>query len=78
MDINVEVRGGAHGTTYFDREITKAQYERARGNRDYLTKEDACRVLTDAEKYGYGAATNKVFEQGGKYYVHCYRYNSCD
>lgn len=78
-DINV-VSTGTHGRgqTRFDREITAEQYEAAQKNGGRLTKSDANNVLTDAERYGYGASTSRVFEQDGRYYVHCSKSNSCD
>lgn len=77
MDMNVVNYGRIQGT-YFDREITKEIYERAIENNGYLTDNDEKIVLTDAERYGYGGSTRKVFEQEGKYYVHCHMYNHCD
>ena len=63
---------------YFDRAITKAQYDRAMNNRGYLTKEDARKVLTDAERLGYGATAGRVREENGSYIVSCHMYDSCD
>lgn len=78
-DINVYSTGThGRGQTYFDREITAEQYERAQANNSYLTKEDAENVLTDSERWGYGASATVTFEQNGKFYVHCSRANSCD
>ena len=78
-DINVRSTGSCgRGMTYWDRQITKKQYEAAQANGGRLTKSDANKVLTDAERYGYGASTSRVFEQDGRYYVHCSRSNSCD
>ena len=62
----------------FEREITKDQYDRAVANRGYLTKEDYEAVMTDAERLGYGGTTGSVFEDNGKYFVHCHVYDSCD
>lgn len=78
-DINV-VSTGTHGRgqTYFDREIMTAQYERAQANNGYLTKEDAEKVLTDSERFGYGASASSVYEFDGHYYVRCSRWNNCD
>ena len=78
-DINV-VSTGTHGSgqTYFDREITEEQYERAQANNGYLTKEDSKKVLTDSERLGYGASASSVYELDGHYYVRCSRYNNCD
>ena len=78
-DINV-VSTGTHGRgqTYFDREITAEQYKRAQANKCYLTKEDAEKVLTDAERLGYGASAGGVYELDGHYYVRCSQWNSCD
>ena len=78
-DINV-VSTGTHGCgqTYFDREIMTAQYERAQANNGYLTKEDAEKVLTDSERFGYGASASSVYEFDGHYYVRCSRWNNCD
>ena len=54
------------------------QYEAAKKRDGYLEKSDVCKVLSDSERYGYGASCTTVFEQDGKYYVHCSMYNSCD
>lgn len=79
MDINVRSTGSCgSGETWFDRQITKEQYDRAVNNRGYLIKDDTNAVLTDAERYGYGASAGIVYEHGGKYFVSCHRYNSCD
>lgn len=79
MDINVISTGSCGtGETWFDREITAEQYARAKRNHGYLTGEDAEKVLSAAERYGYGATARSVFDKGGKYYVHCHRYNNCD
>lgn len=64
--------------TFFDREITAEQYERAQANKGYLTKEDAEKVLTDAERLGYGASASSVYELDRHYYVRCSQWNSCD
>lgn len=80
MDINV-ISTGTHGRggTYFDREISKAQYEAAMANQNHrMPKSEADTILTYAERYGYGASCSTVFEQDGKYYVHCHMWNSCD
>lgn len=80
-DINVRSTGSCgRGETFWDREITKEQYDRAISAKNYcrLTKEDAETVLTVSERLGYSASAGSVFEQDGKYYVHCSRYNSCD
>ena len=78
-DINVRSTGThGRGSTYFDRQITKKQYEAAKKRNGYLEKSDVCKVLSDSERYGYGASCTTVFEQDGKYYVHCSMYNSCD
>jgi hypothetical protein len=78
-DINV-VSTGTHGRgqTCFDREIMPEQYERAQANNGYLTKEDAERILTDSERFGYGASASSVYELDGHYYVRCSRWNNCD
>lgn len=78
-DINV-YSTGTHGCgqTFFDREITKKQYEAAQANGGRLTKSDVDKVLTDSERLGYGASATGTFEQDGKFYVHCSRANSCD
>ena len=78
-DINV-VSTGTHGRgqTYFDREITAEQYERAQANNGYLTEEDADKVLTASERLGYGASASSVYELDGHYYVRCSRWNNCD
>ena len=78
-DINI-ITTGTHGRgeTFWDREITKEQYESAQINRGMLTRDDAKKVLTDSERYGYGASAGAVYENAGKYYVKCSRYNNCD
>ena len=63
---------------YFDREITKEQYDRAIENNGFLTKEDADTVLTVSERCGYGATAGTVKEYDGKYLVSCHMYDSCD
>ena len=80
MDINVRSTGThGRGETFFDREITEAQYARAvQIHHGYLTQEEQHAILTDAERLGYGATCGKVFEQDGKFYVSCHKYNSCD
>lgn len=78
-DINIVSTGTCgRGQTYFDREIMTEQYERAQNNNGYLTEEDADKVLTDAERLGYGASAGSVYELCGHYYVRCSWYNSCD
>jgi hypothetical protein len=66
------------GGHYFDRKITKEQYDRAMANGGYLTEDDAKVVLNDAERFGYGATARRVEEKGGEYYVSCHMYNHCD
>lgn len=78
-DINVRSTGSCgRGMTYWDRQITKKQYEAAQKNGGRLTRSDENKVLTDSERLGYGASATSVYEQSGKYYVHCSRANSCD
>lgn len=78
-DINVRSTGSCgRGMTYWDRQITKKQYEAAQKNGGRLTRSDENKVLTDSERWGYGASATTVFEQDGKFYVHCSRANSCD
>ena len=80
-DINVRTTGTCgRGETFWDREITKEQYDRAMSAKNYcrLTKEDAETVLTDAERLGYGASAGSVYELDGHYYVRCSRWNNCD
>lgn len=78
-DINVRSTGSCgRGMTYWDRQITKKQYEAAQANGGRLTRSDENNVLTDSERWGYGASATSVYEQSGKYYVHCSRANSCD
>lgn len=78
-DINVLTTGTCgRGETYWDREITAEQYERAMTNNGRLFQEDAQAVLTDSERWGYGASATTVFEQDGKFYVHCSMWNNCD
>lgn len=78
-DINVRTTGTCgRGETYWDREITAEQYERAQANNGYLTKDDAEKVLTVSERLGYGASAGSVYELDGHYYVRCSRWNNCD
>ena len=78
-DINVVSTGTCgRGETYWDREITVEQYERAMTNNGRLTKEDEETVLTVSERLGYGASARHVYQADGKYFVQCSRYNSCD
>ena len=78
-DINVISTGSCgRGMTYWDRQITQKQYESAQANGGRLTRSDENTVLTDSERWGYGASATSVYEQSGKYYVHCSRANSCD
>ena len=78
-DINVRSTGSCgRGETYWNREITAEQHERAQANNGYLTKEDAETVLTDSERLGYGASACSVYELDGHYYVRCSRWNNCD
>lgn len=78
-DINV-VSTGTHGRGYtlFDREITEEQYKSALNNYNRVSAEDERAILTSTERLGYGASCSTVFEQDGKYYVHCHRWNNCD
>jgi hypothetical protein len=79
MDINVITTGSCgRGMTYWDREITKEQFDRAQDNGGRITAEDTKLILDEAERLGYGASATGTFEQGGKFYVHCSRANSCD
>ena len=66
------------GGSYFDKEITKAQYDRAMKNRGYLTDADEEKVLTVAQRCGYGATAGRVRIENGKYLVSCHIYNHCD
>lgn len=66
------------GGHYFDRKITKSQYDRAIENGGYLTKDDSKSVLSDAERLGYGATAGRVEKKGSEYYVSCHMYDSCD
>ncbi len=79
-DINVRSTGThGRGETFFDREITEAQYMRAvQKHHGYLTREEQNAILTDSERFGYGASCGRVFEQDGKFYVHVSMSNSCD
>ena len=78
-DINIKSMGTfGRGETYWDREIPKELYDRAVSAGGRFIKDDEEKVLTMSEKWGYGASCGSVFEQGGKYYVHCHRYNNCD
>ena len=78
-DINIVVTGTCgRGETFWDREITKEMYDRAKENSGILTKEDAETVLTVSERLGYSASARHVYQADGKYFVQCSRYNSCD
>lgn len=78
-DINIVTTGTqGRGETYFDREITRKQYEIAMNNRGRMPESEEKRILSESERWGYGGSCSTVFEQGGRYYVHCHRYNSCD
>lgn len=78
-DINIISTGSCgRGETYWDREITAEQYEAAQVNGGRLTKSDVNKVLTDSERWGYGASASSVYELDGHYYVRCSRYNNCD
>lgn len=78
-DINVRSTGThGRGETYFDREITRKQYNIAKDNGGRMPREEENRILSDSERWGYGASCSSVYEQNGKYYVRCHRYNSCD
>lgn len=63
---------------YFDREITEEQYLRGLQNRGNLTDADARNVLTEAERFGYGATAGRVKEKDGKFYCSVFMYDSCD
>ena len=63
---------------YFDRKITREQFDRAQENNGHLLKEDENSVLTDSERLGYGATTGRVSEKDGEFYVICHMYDSCD
>jgi predicted GH43/DUF377 family glycosyl hydrolase len=60
------------------REITKAQYERAKNGSGYLTKEDRKTVFTDSERWGYGVYDGSVYEDSGRYYVSYSLGETCD
>lgn len=78
-DINVRSTGThGRGETYFDREITRKQYNIAMENGGRMPRNEENRILSDSERFGYGSSCSTVFEQDGIYYVHCHRYNSCD
>lgn len=78
-DINVRSTGThGRGETYFDREITRKQYNIAMENGGRMPRNEENRILSDSERWGYGGSCSTVFAQGGRYYVHCHRYNSCD
>ena len=78
-DINIVSTGSCgRGETFWDREITKEQFERAKSNNGRLLREDVNNVLTDSERLGYGASAGSVYEIDGHYYVRCHMYNNCD
>jgi hypothetical protein len=75
-DRNVIVRCNE---TYFDREISKEQYDLAMSSWMHLLPKEECeKVLTDAERLGYGATAGSVYELDGHYYCRCHSYNNCD
>ena len=78
-DINVRSTGSCgRGMTCWDRQITKKQYEAAMANRGMMPRKEEDKILSESERWGYGASCSSVFEQNGKFYVHCSRSNSCD
>ena len=78
-DINIQTSGGSRGQTWFDREIPEEMYRRAvQENGGRVTNDDVRAVLNEAERLGYGATASTVFEQDGRFYVHCHRWNNCD
>lgn len=64
--------------TYFNRKITREQYDRAVQNNGYVLREDRESIFTDAERIGYGAEASSVFERDGVFYARCSMYDSCD
>ncbi len=62
----------------YTREISKEQYERARSNNRYVTKEDAQVIFSDSERLGYGVYSPIVHEDDGKYFVWFQLGDSCD
>lgn len=65
-------------TEKLKRKISKEIYDRAKQNRDYITKEDMSEVFDICEMCGYGVYSPLVFEQDGEYYVGYYLGSSCD
>lgn len=63
---------------YFNRKITREQYNRAVQNNGYVVRDDKKKILTDAERLGYGADCSSVYEQDGEFFVRCSMYDSCD
>lgn len=63
---------------YFNRKITREQYNRAVQNNGYIVRDDKKDILTDAERLGYGAEASSVFERDGVFYARCSMYDSCD
>lgn len=63
---------------YFNRKISREQYDRAVKNSGYVVKDDRQDILTEAERIGYGADCSSVFEQDGEFFARCSMYDSCD
>lgn len=61
-----------------EREITKAQFERAVANGRVLTKPDKERIFSAAELCGYGVYISCLFHRDGKYYVLFSLGSTCD
>lgn len=62
----------------YEKEITKEIYDRAKENRDYITKDDMDKVFSISQLCGYGVYTATVFERDGAYYCSFYLGSSCD
>ena len=60
------------------KKITKEQYDRAKQNGGYITREDEDKIFATAELLGYGVHSPIVHESGDGYYVHYYIGSSRD
>ena len=61
-----------------DFEISKEVYDRAKANRDYITKEDQKELFDISILCGYGLYDARAYEKDGKYYCSWYCGSSCD
>lgn len=58
--------------------ISKAVYDRAKGNHGYVTEDDMAKVFSSAELFGYGVYSPIVCEKNGYYFVSYELGDSCD